>query len=188
MSRRAIIVHGWGGNPEEGWFPWAKRALEERGYMVDVPMMPNAEHPVIDIWVQALRDAVGTPDAELVLIGHSIGCQTIMRYLATSTCPVASVVLVAPWLRLANLEGHDEEVIAEPWLKTPIMWDALRKNAPKAALIFSDNDMYVELLNRDLFAAQWPEVTVVMVHGRGHINGEANVTELPEVLAAITGA
>lgn len=29
--KRVIIVHGWDGYPEEGWFPWFKKELEEKG-------------------------------------------------------------------------------------------------------------------------------------------------------------
>ena len=29
---KVVIVHGWGGTPEEGWFPWLRRELEERGH------------------------------------------------------------------------------------------------------------------------------------------------------------
>ena len=79
--KRAIIVHGWDGFPEEAWFPWLKRELEARGFTVDVPQMPEAATPKIDLWVPALAQAVGAPDVELVLIGHSIGVQTILRYL-----------------------------------------------------------------------------------------------------------
>jgi len=47
MSKKAIIVHGWGGNPGEGWFPWAKSQLERLGYDVLIPAMPNPDSPVI---------------------------------------------------------------------------------------------------------------------------------------------
>jgi predicted alpha/beta hydrolase family esterase len=28
MTERVFIIHGWEGYPEEGWFPWLKKELE----------------------------------------------------------------------------------------------------------------------------------------------------------------
>ena len=30
--KRVYIIHGWEGYPEEGWFPWLKKELEDRGF------------------------------------------------------------------------------------------------------------------------------------------------------------
>lgn len=182
--KRAIIVHRWSGSPETDWYPWLKKSLEDKGYAVTTPTIPDADTPTIEAWQASLTSVIVAPDAELVLVGHSIGCQAVLRYLASITedVQVANVVLVAPWLQVANLEGPEEEKIAQPWEKTPIDWDAVRRHAPNATLIFSDDDMYVPMVNRDLFAAQWPEARPVMVHGMGHITG---VAELPEALAAV---
>jgi len=43
--KRAYIIHGWDGYPEEGWFPWLKKELENKGYHVEIPSMPNSKHP-----------------------------------------------------------------------------------------------------------------------------------------------
>src|SRR3989344_3925551 len=84
--KRAFIIHGWGGNPEEGWFPWAKRELEKKGFEVHVPTMPDAyekEQPTIHGRVGIIREVVGQPEKDTYFIGHSIGCQSIDRYLET---------------------------------------------------------------------------------------------------------
>ena len=82
-NKRAIIAHGWDGYPEEGWFPWLKSELEARGFEVLVPQLPEANSPSIYNWVPALAEAVGTPDENTYFVGHSMGCQTIARYLET---------------------------------------------------------------------------------------------------------
>lgn len=82
MKKRVIIVHGWDGYPEEGWFPWLKQQLKARGFEVIVPQLPNADEPHIERWVPALSEAVGTPDEQMYFVGHSMGCQAIVRYLA----------------------------------------------------------------------------------------------------------
>lgn len=51
MTKRLIIVHGWGGSPDEGWFPWLKNEAEKLGFSVSVPAMPNTNEPRIFNWV-----------------------------------------------------------------------------------------------------------------------------------------
>ena len=79
--KRVILIHGWGGFPDNHWFPWLKQELASRGFQVIVPEMPNNEEPEIEAWVAKLSEAIGEPDDDTYLIGHSIGCQTIMRFL-----------------------------------------------------------------------------------------------------------
>jgi hypothetical protein len=31
-KKRAILVHGWGGSPEEGWRPWLKKEFTKKGW------------------------------------------------------------------------------------------------------------------------------------------------------------
>src|SRR3989338_7241510 len=81
--KRIFIVHGWDGYPEEGWFPWLKKELEAKGFEVQVPQLPQADAPRIYNWVPALTKTVGVPDKQTFFVGHSMGCQTIARYLET---------------------------------------------------------------------------------------------------------
>ena len=81
MKKRVIIVHGWDGHPQEAWFPWLESELEKRGFEVQIPSMPNPPKPKIDDWVKHLSKSAKSIDKDTVLVGHSIGCQTILRYL-----------------------------------------------------------------------------------------------------------
>jgi len=181
--KRVIIVHGWGGHPHEGWFPWLKKVLEEKEYHVDVPEMPDTDHPKIDTWVGKLKEVVGTPDKDTILVGHSIGCQTIMRYLETVD-EIGGAVLVAGFFHLTK-EGLEEEgaaEIAKPWLETPIDTDKLRKF--KIVGIFSDDDPHVPIDDAQLFM-QRLNAKIVIEGKKGHLGGEDKVFELQSVLDAV---
>ena len=184
--KRAIIVHGWGESPENSWFPWLKEELEKRDYMTEVPAMPDTEHPAIHAWVEKLSELVrAAGDDELVLVGHSVGCQTILRTLeAIDSANVSKAVLVAAWLNLMNLEPEEEEII-EPWLKEPIDFDTVRGRADSFTVILSDNDDWVPFEeSKNDFEAKLG-ANVIVEHAKGHMNGEDGVTELPSVLDAI---
>jgi len=183
MTKRVFIIHGWEGYPEEGWFPWLKKELENKNFQVQVPAMPNPEHPKIEEWVSFLERLVGEPDEETFFVGHSIGCQTILKYLETlpENIKIGGVIFVAGWVNLVNLSGPEEEKIAEPWLKTPIQWDKVIQHTNNFVAIFSDNDQWVPLTDSEIFKEKLG-AKIIIEHEKGHFSGSDNVTEIPTVL------
>lgn len=185
--KRVIIVHGWDGYPEEGWFPWLKRELEKKGFVVIVPQLPHADKPRIQNWVPALAKAVGKPDKETFLVGHSMGCQTIARYLEKLSDGVKTggAVFVAGFFkRLTGLEDEETEEIADSWLTAPLDFKKVKSHLNKSVAIFSDDDPYVPLDNqydfRDKLGSE-----IIVEHKQGHFSGSTGTFEIPSVLKAI---
>lgn len=181
---RAVIIHGWDGSPNGNWFPWAKAELEKQGINTTVPTMPHPSHPEIGTWVQTLAEAVGEPSSEVILIGHSMGCQTIMRYLETLPAgqQVGAVILVAGFFHLTGLQTDEERAIAQPWLVTPVDYEVIQDRAQRITVILSDNDPFVPVAeNKHEFETKLG-ARVIVLHGKGHINEEAGITELPLLL------
>lgn len=185
--KRAVIVHGWSDSPEGSWFPWLKHELEAAGYSVTVPAMPDPDEPKIKEWIAALREAIGEPDVALTLVGHSVGCQTILRYLAelSDGVRVGKVILVAPWFTLSGLEKEEERAIAAPWLATPIDLARVRARAASFAALMSTDDPYVSLEPTRSMLAVALGASVKILEGKGHISGEDGVVELSEVIDKI---
>lgn len=185
MAKRAFIVYGWDGYPEEGWFPWLKAKLEQQGFMVFVPELPESDRPKIHSWVPKLAKAVGTPDSQTYFVGHSIGCQTIARYLESlpKEIKVGGAVFVAGFFkRLSGLEDDDEvREIAQHWLYTSIDLDKVKSRLGKSVAIFSDNDPYIPLDNQEDFKEKLNS-KIVIEHEMGHFSGTQGLTELPTVL------
>ncbi len=185
--KRVFIVHGWGGYPDEGWFPWLKKEMEARGFEVHVPSMPNPLTPTMEEWIPYLARAVGEPDLQTYFVGHSIGCPTIIHYLATLPrgARVGGVVFVAPWFMLKNLESEDEEKIAAPWLTTPVDFDKVKAATSRFKAIFSDDDPFVSYDDNAPIFQEKLGAEIVLERGKQHLNGEANVTELPSARDAL---
>jgi predicted alpha/beta hydrolase family esterase len=118
-------------------------------------------------------------------IGHSIGCQTILRYLETQNKQCGGAVFIAPWFSLQGLEDSDEESIAEPWLTKEIDLEKVKKNLPKVSVIFSDNDPYVPLSDKEIFKVTLG-AHVIVEHAKGHYTEddgvEKNETALKELV------
>ncbi len=188
MEKRVFIVHGWDGYPEEGWFPWLKRELAAKGFTVYVPQLPEPGNPRINTWVPALAQAVGAANEQTYFVGHSIGCQTIARYLETlpAGVRVGGAVFVAGFFkRLTNLE--DDEVvrsIATEWLTTPVNLQPVKTHLVKSMAIFSDDDPFVPLDNQEDFRERVGS-KIIIEHARGHFSGQSGITELPVALQSI---
>ena len=182
MSKRVFLVHGWDGNPNNCWFPWLKKELEKRDFEVIIPKMPNPSEPEIDSWVSKLKEVVGKTDEDTYLIGHSIGCQTIMRYLEKldDKNKVNGIIFVAGFFNLPYLETEEEKVIAEPWLE-PINTEKVKKAVNNIVAIFSDDDPDVPFSDSNLFKSRL-NAKIIMEHKKGHFSDDAGVKELPVAL------
>lgn len=185
--KRVFIIHGWGGDPEESWFPWMKSELEKKGVQVFVPAMPDTDHPKIETWVPFLSELLGTPDPETFFVGHSIGCQTILRYLETlpEDTKIGGAVFVGGWYNVRNIDDEEDKEIVGPWVITPRNDEKIKKIiGGKAVAIFSDNDPYVSLDNKPIWEEKVGAKTI-LEKGKGHFNDDSNVTELPSALQAL---
>jgi len=183
MKKRVFIIHAWEGHPEDHWYPWLKKELTKKGYDVIIPQMPDPDEPTIHKWVDRLTKVVGTSDSNTYFIGHSIGCQTIIRYVATLLdTNIGGIVCVAGWFTLQNL-SVEEKKIAMQWLETPLDFQKVRNTAVPVTAIFSDNDPYIPLEeNRKLFENELGARSIIE-HKKGHFTTDDNVKELPQVLA-----
>lgn len=180
--KRVIFVHRWSGGPLDDWRPWLKSELEKLGYEVLNPEMPDTDVPVIEKWINHLASVAGTPDAETYFIGHSIGCQAILRYLETLTTPVGGALFVAGWFNLENLEDEESEEIAKPWIETPIDLEKIRRVLSKSTLIISEDDPYGAFKENTEKFSEFVTRTVVL-RDAGHITQEKQPTVLSEFLS-----
>lgn len=179
---RAFLIHGWGGSPQGDWFPWVAAEIKNLGYEVIAPSMPSTDEPTIDAWVSYLAQRVGGLSPTDIFVGHSIGCQTILRYLEKVGGVAAKVILVAPWFTLTNLENEKMWEIADPWLNKEMNFGNIKHKSKQFITIFSDNDPWVPYYeNRQLFEQKLnPEIMVL--HDKGHITSDEGVTSLPELI------
>ena len=184
--KKVHIIHGWDFKPESNWYPWLKKELEAEGFEVIIPEMPKTEEPDIETWVNHLAEAVKDPGLGTYLVGHSIGCQAIMRYLETlDNIQIGGAVFVAGWFYLKNLEGEEIEKIAEPWLNTPINLGNVKKAIGNLKVFLSDNDPYDCLEENSKIFKEQLAAKVIIEKGKGHFTSDDGVQSLPEALEAL---
>ena len=187
MKKRAYLLHAWGAAPEGAFRPWLKAQLERRGYEVEMPAFPDADHPRIEAWVPLLASRIGVPDEDVVLVGHSLGGQTALRYLSglEEGARIGAAVLVAtPIVSIAQLD-EEEQAIAAPWLADTIDYARVLRATKRLTAFFSDNDPWVPQENVLAARARLGDARVVVERAKGHYNVDDGVRTVPEVLNAI---
>ncbi|MEK6829338.1 MAG: alpha/beta fold hydrolase, partial [Nanoarchaeota archaeon] len=171
--KKVILVHGWEATSKSDFFPWLKKELDKGKIWSYFPDMPNSEEPKIEEWIPFLKKNIKKIDNETILIGHSIGCQAVLRYLETlpKNAKVKRCIFIAPWMKLdeETIKEEGEEVIeiAKPWMKTPINWEKVKSHCTDFVCIFSDNDPYVPLSNKEFFKIRLNAKSIVL-HNRYH--------------------
>jgi len=191
--KKAIIVHGWGFTPEDNWYPWLKEKLNEWGFDVVVPEMPESIVPRINAWVEYLNNLLENSLEGIILIGHSIGCQAIIRYLAQTNKKFEKVILVAGWFQLDRKVINDEigkygpivgEVVDE-WEKTPIYFKKAKNNCSDISVLLSSNEPYNCVIENKKVYEEKLGAHVTILENRGHFTTDDGITEIPEILELI---
>jgi hypothetical protein len=186
MSRRLIIIPRWSGTPASDWYPWITAELASVGRVggpppyrdqpfdpVLVAAMPNPGLPTIPAWTGRVRDLLGDDPAELartVIVGHSVGCQAVLRALAElpEGVHVAGALCVAGWFWT---DSPWDSLL--PWIDTPFDLARARQAASnRIGVIMSDNDPHTSDWRAN--TAAWQDklgAEVVLVRGGQHFNG-----------------
>jgi predicted alpha/beta hydrolase family esterase len=181
---KVILIHRWSGNPDSDWYQSVSNSLKEEGFRVEIPEMPNTDEPKISEWVGKLKEICPSPDKETLFIGHSIGCQAILRYLEQldNKIKVGRVLFVAPWFNLQGLESEPKSSnIAKPWIENSIDLEKVKAHLTSITTIFSDNDPYVSLSDKEVFK-QILGSKVIVEHNKGHFTSEDNITNMQIVV------
>jgi len=167
--KKVYIIHGWGGKPDAGWLAWLNKELKNRGFEVYSPEMPDKDNPKIDVWVNHLKRVIQNCDENTYFVGHSIGCQTILRYIQElpEETQIGGAFFTAGWFNLKNLESDEEKQVATPWLKSPINFKKIKPKIKKVFALFSEDDPYVPVEDSKIFKKEL-NAKIVIEKGKGH--------------------
>lgn len=186
--KKVYLIHGWEGNPENNWFPWLKQKLEAEGFEVIVPAMPGTEKPVKSVWLKTMRDIIVNPNKNTYLVGHSMGCQAIQRYLETleEGVVIGGAVFVAGWINDPMWEGRTKEEadVIQDWFDVPKDYEKIKSHCKEFVSIFSTNDPFISKSNWDESEKELV-AEVIILENKSHFDDDAGIKELPEALEAI---
>jgi predicted alpha/beta hydrolase family esterase len=138
---RVFIVPGWSCGLDDYWYRAAQWLADGLGGEATIVEMSDGS-PIDRIdRIQRLAVAVGVPDASAVLIGHSLGAVTILRYMESLPAgqSIGGAVLVAPFVGPIAFRDLDDFVTA------PFDWVRIRLASTHIVAINSDDDPLVAI-------------------------------------------
>ncbi len=183
MKKRAWLIHGWGGSPDSGWLGWLRNQLQNKGVEAVSLTMPDSEHPNVQEWVRTLSHAIGTPDEHCILIGHSLGCPTILHYLngLQLNQKIGGALLIAGF---GEYLGSDFDEI-KPFTDLVFDWKHIRSVSKQIAIIHGQNDTVVPLKYAEFLQKQLQPEQFIVLQGKGHFGSADALETLPEAMEAV---
>lgn len=175
MKPRIIFIHG---NQTEhwsyGWAAWLKTELEKLGFATFFETMPDSIIARAEYWLPFLKDHVKAGEND-VLVGWSSGAVAAMRYAEDDK--IKGSVLVSP----CHTDTGDELEKQSGYYDKPWQWERIKANQEKIALIWGDDDPYIQQDEFEFIAKQL-NPTEIKIHGGKHF---IERTEFPELLEYI---
>lgn len=178
----AFIIHGAYGNPDENWFPWLAKALEQLGYTVMSPHFPTPENQTLGNWLALFKPYLSLFEEDTIVIGHSLGPAFLMSVLEQVTKPIRAAYFIAGFT--GKLGNPDFDTINDSFVNKSFDWTTIKNNCKHFTLFHADNDPYVPLAKAQALATKL-DTTVTIVNGAGHFNTAAGYTTFPQLLEAI---
>ncbi|HSV94797.1 MAG TPA: alpha/beta hydrolase [Spirochaetia bacterium] len=164
--KNAIIFHGTGCTPNSYWFPKTKDFLENLGYDVWVPQLPDADNPVLSKWLPVALS--GKYNEETIIIGHSAGGPLVLSVLENINVTIHKAVMVAGFAR--KLRGDKE---TQPILQPEYNWDKIKKAAKDIIYINSQDDPWTIDQEEGLYMWKKTGGTLICREGEGHMGSDS---------------
>ena len=172
MNSVVYILHGLGADSHANWFPWLKRELKNKGYIVAVPDFPRASVPKLNEWLAVLRSVIGQY-GEGILIGHSLGGLLAVQYLLSGGTSPKVILAATPYAKFPLAPEIDEFFPPKQALFEI-------KNLTEFIVLQSDNDPYLSPDD----GTKWTQALggkLVTLPRLGHLT----VEKLPEICSLL---
>lgn len=185
MKNSIFIFHGTEGYPEENWFPWMKKELEQKGYKVFVPQFPSP--PIvpakIEEWLDVLKNYDKYIDENAILIGHSLGGVFTLRILEKLGHSVMAAFFIGTPIGIRPIANYDRD---NSFSGFTFDWKNIKKKARYFGVFQSDDDPYVGLENGKELAKNLG-VELAFVPNAGHFNKTAGYVKFEKLRDEILG-
>jgi uncharacterized protein len=179
--KNALILHGTNAKSTDNWFPWLKAELENIGYNVWVPDLPQADKPSIRRYNEFLLSKEFDFNEETIIIGHSAGAVAILGLLheLPNTVSINKAILVGAFRNDLGWESLNE-------LFVPLDFKKIKQKAKQITLIHSDNDPYIPLEQPEYLAKEL-DTDLIVLTGQKHfsIGDDPKFERLPYILEVL---
>ncbi len=162
MSKRVLIIHGWGGSSYPHWQAQLASDLIKEDYIVSFPSLPNKDLPEFSQWKVFIKKEIEHFKPEIVIC-HSLGNILWFHVVEELNIELEKLMLVAPVSKECSIEE----------LKTFFPYAHPKDLKAKHVVIAaSTNDPYLNL--EEAYEMQKElDVDIEVFNDAGHINADS---------------
>ncbi|MES2315463.1 MAG: alpha/beta hydrolase [Patescibacteria group bacterium] len=187
--KKVYIIHGFGGVPNGGWFPWLMRELAKESIFACSLPMPNTNNPNVTEWVEAIGSYIGEPSKDTIIVGHSLGVPAILRYLESlkSGTSIGGILLVSGFIEPLETENPKSEFRKiDNFVNPPINFEKIKNISHEAIVLHGAKDLIVPFYHAEKIS-KGLECKLIKIENGDHFSQkiEPICYELPEVLEAL---
>ena len=172
----AVITHGFATSPRRIWIPQVTNQLEEAGYQVLTPKMPNAKIPNLDEWIARLVEVIGD-SVDATVIAHSCSGRAALHYAETH--PLRHLVCVATLVSTVTDNSEIEE-IWRPYYSRYLDTQTIQDNCHNILGLYSEDDSVFPYSEADVFEQRLG--SVLRFQDQGHFREKTLPINLYEYL------
>ncbi|MCC7552705.1 alpha/beta hydrolase [Candidatus Micrarchaeota archaeon] len=138
--------------------------------------MPDPDLARKEYWRPFIKEKLQTEDA--ILIGHSSGAVSILRYLEESKCKL--VILVGVYYT----DLGDEHEKKRGYFNKPWQWNKIKSNAERIVLFASRDDPHIPI-SEPLFIKEKIKPEYHEYIDERHFGADVNKTKFPEIITIV---
>jgi predicted alpha/beta hydrolase family esterase len=176
MSKKVLILHGWGGSDYPHWQSWVATKLIEKDYTVSFPALPNRDFPKFQEWIDFIYKEIKHFDPDIVVchsLANVVWFHIVNKY---DLKQIEKLMLVAPVrndLDIAEIKS---------FFPYPIPKDL---RAKEQIMVCSNNDIYIDVSEAIELSSEL-NISLKILEDAGHINASSGFGELPCAIEWIT--
>jgi uncharacterized protein len=168
MSKKVLILHGWGGSDYPHWQSWSASQLIKENYIVSFPQLPNKDFPNLNEWLNFLEKEFNHFKPDIVLC-HSLANILWFHFVNKFNIkPIEKLMLVAPVRQDCKIQE------LKTFFPYPIVEDL---KAKEIIMVSSTNDQYLSVDEAINLQSQL-NIGLKILDDAGHINANSGYGEL----------
>jgi uncharacterized protein len=176
-----FIIHGSNGYPEENWFPWLKREIEQMDIDCTVPAFPCGETHSLELWYREFENYLPKINEDTIFVAHSRGVSFVLNLLNDFEYHINSLYMVGGFTAYL---WQDEKSENDSFFAKSFDFGKIKKRCKNFINIYSDNDPYIPIEHSQKLS-EITNATELIIPNAGHFNTQSGYTSFPKLLELI---
>ncbi len=168
MSKKVLVLHGWGGSNYPHWQAWVAGELIKKNYTISFPEIHDKNFPNLDEWLEFLKKEFEHFHPDIVIC-HSLANILWFHFVEKyNILPVEKLMLVAPVSKNCEIKE------LETFFPYPVPKDL---KAKEIIMVSSTNDPYISVEEAIELGSEL-NIGLKILEDAGHINADSGYGEL----------